>query len=280
MTKPQLGNSKDNIEKTNSNLTATLKKENRQKYSRFILAALGSIPWVGGFLSASAALDAEREQGKINDLHELWIDEHREKVAELGEVLTEIVDKLEGISDEIDDRIQSPSYLSLIRKGFRQWDQAETQEKKDYIRKLVTNAGATKLCPDDLIRLFLDWVNQYHEAHFLVIREIYKKPGITRGEIWNNIHGSRPREDSAEADLFKLLIRDLSTGSVIHQHRETDYYGNYVKKPQLPREKSSSNVMKSAFDDTDPYELTELGGQFVHYTMEDVVTRITNETQS
>jgi hypothetical protein len=32
--------------------------------------------------------------------------------------------------------------------------------------------------------------------------------------------------------------------------------------------------MKSAFDDSEQYELTELGRQFVHYTMNEVVPRI------
>ena len=32
--------------------------------------------------------------------------------------------------------------------------------------------------------------------------------------------------------------------------------------------------MKSRLDDTDEYELTELGSQFVHYVMTDVVPRI------
>ena len=30
----------------------------KRKFARFALAALSSIPWVGGFLSATAALDA------------------------------------------------------------------------------------------------------------------------------------------------------------------------------------------------------------------------------
>jgi hypothetical protein len=34
-----------------------------------------------------------------------------------------------------------------------------------------------------------------------------------------------------EVDLFRLAIRDLSTGGVIRQHRETDGCGQYVKKP-------------------------------------------------
>jgi hypothetical protein len=32
--------------------------------------------------------------------------------------------------------------------------------------------------------------------------------------------------------------------------------------------------MKSAFDSEEPYELTELGRQFVHYTMQEVVPRV------
>jgi hypothetical protein len=32
--------------------------------------------------------------------------------------------------------------------------------------------------------------------------------------------------------------------------------------------------MKSAFDDEEPYELTELGKQFVHYVFSEVVQRI------
>jgi hypothetical protein len=142
------------------------------------------------------------------------------------------------------------------------------------IKNLLTNAGGTKLCPDDLVRLFIEWIDHYHEAHFIVIREIYKNSGITRGGIWNNIHGDRPREDSAEADLYRRLIRDLSTEGVIRQHRPINLRGEFIKKSTKGRRKSSSSTMKSAFDDQDPYELTELGRQFVHYTMDELAPQI------
>lgn len=257
------------------NLSGTLKGKKRRKYSRFVLAALSSIPWVGGFLSASAAMDAENEQQEINEVHKLWVEEHQDKMNELGETLNSIISRLEGFDDDIKARMESPNYLALIRKGFRVWDESDTKEKREYVRRLLTNAGATKLCPDDLVRLFLDWIAKYHEAHFLVIKEIYKNPGTTRGQIWDRIHGERPREDSSEADLYKLLIRDLSTGSVIRQHRPTNAYGQFIKKSTEGRKKTSgSGVMKSAFDNMEPYELTELGQKFVHYTMEDVVTQV------
>ncbi len=92
-------------------------------------------------------------------------------------------------------------------------------------------------------------------------------------EIWKELSGKSVREDSLEADLFKLLVRDLSMGSVIRQHRQTDYYGNFLKKP-VKKQGAPSRTMKSAFDDAESYELTELGQQFVHYTMNEVVPRI------
>lgn len=107
-----------------------------------------------------------------------------------------------------------------------------------------------------------------------MIREIYKEAGITRGEIWDRIYGRPVREDSAEADLFKLLMRDLSTGGVVRQHRETTGTGEFIRRPRSATRGRGAPVLKSAFDSQEPYELTELGKQFVHYAMTDVVPRI------
>lgn len=246
------------------------------KYARFVVtAALGSFPWIGGVISAAIALQAESGQEQLNELQKLWLKEHEEKIKKLGITLGRMLERFDSLGNDIDERIRSEDYLALVRKGFRTWDQVETEEKRELIRKLLTNAGGTKLCPDDLVRQFIDWINQYHEAHFKVIREIYGDPGVTRGRIWESIHGDQPREDSAEADLFKLLIRDLSTGSVIRQERPTNSYGQFVaKKKKNSGRGHAPTVLKSAFDDVEPYVLTELGQQFVHYTMNEVVPRI------
>jgi hypothetical protein len=251
--------------------------QGRRKFTRFVLAALGSVPWVGGLLGASAALHGEKDQSQVNDLLKQWLEEHTEKLARLTETIGQILDRLSGFGDQIQDRLESPEYLALVRRAFRSWDQADTDEKRQLIRKLLTNACATELCPDDLVRLFLAWIDSYHEAHFKVIREVYKNPGITRGGIWDRISKERPREDSAEADVYKLLIRDLSTGSVIRQQRATDGMGRFLKKPAVRNSISGSQVMTSAFDDDDPYVLTELGNQFVHYTMNEIVPRIAGD---
>jgi len=261
-------------------LVQKLRGGKNRRYGRFALAALSSIPWVGGVISAIASFSAEKDQEGINDLQKLWMEGHEEKIRELADTLTDIFARLEGFGDEIQERIESPTYLALVREAFRSWDQADTQEKKQMLKTLITNAAAIKLCPDDLVRLFIHWIDQYHETHFMVIKEIYRAPGSTRGQIWDRIRGPRTREDSAEADLFRYLIRDLSVGGVIRQERETNAYGQFLKKDTRGQSHASSTrVMESAFEETKPYELTELGRQFIHYVTTDVVPRISGGNQ-
>lgn len=270
----------DKLEAAEDSLSESLGSGSKHKYARFVVAALSSIPWIGGVIAAGASLSAEVEQGKLNELHRLWLTEHQKKVRELVGALSDIFARLENFGDEIDERLESPEYLNLVKQCFRSWDEADTQDKKQMLKKLITNAGAIKLCADDLVRLFIAWIDQYHETHFIVIKEIYRHPGITRARIWQNIHGPRPREDSPEADLFRYLIRDLSTGGVIRQERETDGFGNFYKRDTGGHRASPSRVMESSFEDTKPYVLTALGKQFVHYVMEDVVPQISGNAPS
>jgi hypothetical protein len=72
-----------------------------------------------------------------------------------------------------------------------------------------------------------------------------------------------------------MLVRDLSMGGVIRQHRDTTYDGQFIAKKSAKGSKSSG-LMKSAFDNEEGYELTELGRQFVHYTMQELVPRVEN----
>jgi hypothetical protein len=243
-----------------------------RKYARFVLAALGSIPWVGGLLGATAGLNAEFDQGKLNDLQRKWLEEHTRRLEELGSALSEITTRLDQIGEEVKSRVESEEYLGIVRKGFRVWDQSDTSEKRRLVQKLLANAGATTVTHDDVVSLFIEWIERYHEAHFAVIREIFANPGSTRAEIWDSIHGTQPRDDSAEADLFKLLISDLSLGRVIRQERASTSDGQFLRK--RTNRGQASPVMKSPFDDKERYELTGLGKQFVHYTMSEVVKRV------
>ena len=267
------------VERIQVELTSPPPSKKRRAAEKFLMAALGAIPWVGGFLSAVASIKDDVAGERRDDLQTQWLDEHQKKINQLGSTLDEIEERFTTLGASVEERIQSEEYLALVRQAFRAWDEADTDEKRKYARNLIVNAAGSRICSDDVLRLFIDWLELYHEVHFAVIREIYKNPGITRHEIWTALYGeSLPRDDSAEADLFKLMTRDLSTGGVIRQERDANAIGQFVRRRPQRTGRPAPSTMESAFEDTKPYVLTELGKQFVHYTMNEVVTRISAGT--
>lgn len=241
---------------------------------RFLINAVaGLLPGVGGIVGAAAGTWSEAEQDHVNDVLKAWLKLHEDEIKEIGATMAEVLIRLNLLDAEVKARVESREFLSLVRKALRDWAAAESEEKRVLIRNLLTNAASCRLSSDDVVKLFIEWIRQYSEAHFKVIRTIHQNPGSTRAEIWAIIHGEHVREDSAEADLFKLLIRDLSMGSMIRQARVTDGAGNFVR--QKPRRKGRlPSTLTSAFDDDKDYVLTELGEQFVHYTMNEIVPRL------
>lgn len=243
--------------------------------ARFALACLGGlIPVAGGAVSGAAGAWSERDQAHLNKILAAWVKLQEEEMKEIGVTMIEVMARLNVSDEEVMRRVESPEFLSLVRKCFRDWSAAESEVKRGYVRNLLTNAAACRLTSDDVIRLFIQWINDYSEAHFAVIKDVYGHPASSRGQTWQRIHGASVREDSAEADLFKLLYRDLSTGGIIRQVRQKDGYGNSLKEPTRGKRRTSSPQMVSAFDDRKPYGLTELGNQFVHYTMNEIVPKI------
>lgn len=258
---------RDDLEKAVNNGTAPT-------IGRFLLACLSAVPGVGGAIGGVAGVWSEKEQTNVNDIFVAWLKLQEDELREIGKTLFEVIIRLDKEDVEVIKRIESPEYLGLIRKAFRNWSAAESEEKRILIRNLLSNAGSSgQITSDDVLGLFIDWIDNYSEAHFTIVKSIYNNSGITRRGVWEKIHGQIAREDSAEADLFKLLISDLSQGHIIRQHRETDYSGSYVKSRPARRSGSPSQYT-SAFDDEKRYELTELGMQFVHYTMNEIVPKL------
>ena len=239
--------------------------------------ASGAVPLFGGILSALAGAWSEHEQAKVNRFFEQWVRMLEDEIREKEATVVEIMSRIDLQDEKIAARVESKEFQSLVKKTFRDWAGVESEEKRVLIRNILANAAASTISSDDVVRMFIGWIGQYSELHFQVIGAIYNSGGITRGAVWRKIGKGRVREDSADADLYKLLFRDLSTGSVIRQHRQTDYYGNFIAKPGAKRNAPTSGGPKqltSAFDEEDRYELTELGQQFVHYAMTDLPPRI------
>jgi hypothetical protein len=277
---PQVIPGTDPVAAIRSEIQRATTSRKRRIGERFIIAALGSIPWIGGFIAAAASIPADDSADRGDSLRNQWLEEHQRKLGRLQDTLGEVEDRFESLGPSIEERIQSEEYLALVRQAFRTWDEAETDEKRRYVANVVTNSADTRICSDDVIRLFISWLDLYHEAHFAVIRNIFKNPGTNRYDIWVDLYGDIPREDSAEADLYRLLIRDLSMGGVIRQSRDVNEVGQFLRKRPVKRRGPAASTMESAFEDSKQYVLTELGKQFVHYTMNEIVDRLPKEASS
>lgn len=64
----QLGRTDPQTTGSQEDLADFLHGRRYAKFARFVFAVLGGLPWVGGFIAASAALQAEYEQGHVNEL--------------------------------------------------------------------------------------------------------------------------------------------------------------------------------------------------------------------
>lgn len=252
--------------------------QRRGKWVRGALSAAGgAIPFAGGLLSAAVGVWSEAEQEAAMEALRSWVKMLQDELKEKQRTILEIMARLDMHNEEIAKRVKSSEYQSLLKQSFRNWAGTESRKKQEYIRNILTNAASTSIVSDEVVRLFVSWLQEYSELHFAVIAELYKQPGATRGQIWAALGKRGVREDSAEADLFRLLVRDLSTGGIIRQHRETDYEGNFLaKRNHAPRgaSRNAPRAMRSAFDDGEQYELTALGTQFVHYAMNEVTIKI------
>lgn len=238
----------------------------------------GMIPGAGGLLSAAASAWGEKDQSKVNEFLHHLAEMLAAEMHEKHQTILELTSRIDMQDEKITDRVKSPEYQAILRKAFRDWAGTESEQKREFVRNILSNAAQTTIVSDDVVKLFLEWIRDYSELHFAVISKIYNNAGITRGGVWRALGRERVREDSADADLFRLIFHDLSTGRIVRQHRQTDGYGNFLTKGSQrrspPAPKGTSRPIKSSFDDDDAYELTDLGQQFVHYAMTEVPPKL------
>jgi hypothetical protein len=236
--------------------------------------AEGAVPPGGDPFSAAAGAWSEKDREKVNRFIEHWKRMMTDELAEKKQTFIDIMTRLDFQDEKVLKRLDSEAYQSLVRKTFRDWAGTESRGKRDIIRNVLANAATTDTTSDDVVRLFLDWIRGYSELHFKVINAVHNSNGITRAGIWKQIGQGFVREESADGDLYKLLIRDLITGGIIRQHRDTDYYGNPVSESEQTHKRSGAETARAAFDDEDYFELTPLGKQFVHYAMTEIPPKI------
>src|SRR4051812_49257428 len=94
------------VERLRTELAKSEPSRRRRIIEKFIMAVLGSIPWVGGFLSAAADYKAEEGALRQDSLQTQWLEEHHAKLVALKETLVEIQRRFEALGSVIDERIQ------------------------------------------------------------------------------------------------------------------------------------------------------------------------------
>lgn len=252
------------------------------KKAQQALAYLSGIPPSEEEALIEAIALTKEENIEFDRLLSIWLKLQEAEIKEIGRTLMEVLQRLKLTSKRVRERIESPNYLCLVRKSFRNWSAAESEQKRVLVRNLLANAASRTTSPDFALLMFIDWLDKYSDEHFALMRTIFAflPEGLTRHEIWEVLHPDRelPAEDSAEADMFKMLILDLTTGYVIRQPREKNFYGSFVRSKPARAASPEANI--SAFEDTKKYVLTELGKQFVAYTMEETPPEETEEKET
>lgn len=134
-------------------------------------------------MAAAAALQGEAEQGRTNELMYRWVEEHEQTLNELTAAVHKMVDRLEHLGENVEQRLNEESYLGLVRYGFHVREESSSKEKREHVRHTLTNAAGTRICSDDVVRLFRQWLQQYNELYFRVIRILYQNSGYTRADV-------------------------------------------------------------------------------------------------
>ena len=141
---------------------------------------------------------------------------------------------------------------------------------------MVTEPGEQVSISADRIELFTYFRTHFIDAHFRILRALTNGNRKTRAQIWNEIGIEDPERrrlrmdtlpltrpfthnldffdnNSSDADLYRMLIHNLSFNELIRQVRETGTRRTARKTPT------------SAIDDVDKYMLTKLGEEFMTF---------------
>ncbi len=84
---------------------------------------------IGGVAGAAGGAWSGAEQKKYNKIFASWLKLQEEEIKEIGITLSEVMIRLDVNDSKVEERVQSPEYLSLVKKCFRDWSAAESEEK-------------------------------------------------------------------------------------------------------------------------------------------------------
>ena len=133
-------------------MTENKKSDKNNKHAqigRFALQTIGgAVPLFGGFLSAIAGTWSEKEQERVNNFFKHWLKMIEDELQEKSKTVVEIMSRLDMQDQKIAERVESKEYQSLIKKTFRDWAGAESEEKRVLLRNILANAASVEIVSD------------------------------------------------------------------------------------------------------------------------------------
>src|SRR5437899_7408805 len=90
------------VESIKAELELATPSRRQRIFEAIALAALGSIPWVGGVIAAASSYKADESSKEKENLLREWLLEHQEKLQQLRATLEQMVFRLEGFGKEVE----------------------------------------------------------------------------------------------------------------------------------------------------------------------------------
>ena len=188
-------------------------------------AAGGAIPFAGGLLFAAAGVWSDTEQARAMETLRAWIKMLEDELQEKQLTILDIIARLDMHDEQINERVKSIEISRFSRRRSGVGRDREHQEAGIYPEDSTNAAAPIRLVSDDVVsplsigyRITRSSISpslaSYINAQAL--------PAPKSGTTWVKV---RSEKTWPEADLFKLLVRDLSTGGIIRQHREPTKQG-------------------------------------------------------
>jgi hypothetical protein len=84
------------IDELKAQIALTQSTRRKRFAGKFFMAALSSIPWVGGYISALASFKIDESSVRENELQTEWLEEHHKKLRQLQMTLSEIEARFES----------------------------------------------------------------------------------------------------------------------------------------------------------------------------------------
>ena len=87
-----------------------------------------------------------------------WLKLQEDELWEICITIFEVIARFDQDDEEVRKRVESPEYLRLVKKCFRECSAAESKKRRwliRNIRNLLSKAAATKICTDNVVSMFI-----------------------------------------------------------------------------------------------------------------------------